>query len=208
MDTTVSGGAEPFDLTGGELSLDFVNTLSGRKGGGVRERLVDYGSLLAWAQQTGSLSAEQVARLRTEARQRPTDAAGVVQRAWALREAVHGLHTAGLAGREMSPAELAVLNGELSLAQSALRLESGPSGLEWRWGGDEGDLSRVLWPVVRAAAVLLSGAELGRVRECASESCGWLFLDHSRNQSRRWCDMQSCGNRAKVRRHRQAHSHS
>jgi predicted RNA-binding Zn ribbon-like protein len=61
----------------------------------------------------------------------------------------------------------------------------------------------MLWPVVRSAAELLTSDELGRVRECAADNCAWLFLDRSKNRSRRWCDMAVCGNRDKVRRFRQ-----
>jgi predicted RNA-binding Zn ribbon-like protein len=66
---------------------------------------------------------------------------------------------------------------------------------------DSPDLDRVLWPAVVSAAELLTSDDLGRVRECASERCAWLFLDRSKNQSRRWCDMTVCGNRSKARRH-------
>ena len=61
------------------------------------------------------------------------------------------------------------------------------------------DLAQPLWPVVRSAADLLTGSSLERVKRCPGEGCGWLFLDTSRNGSRRWCDMSSCGNRARVR---------
>jgi predicted RNA-binding Zn ribbon-like protein len=60
-----------------------------------------------------------------------------------------------------------------------------------------------VWGVLRSAADLLTSDDLGRLRECASDTCAWLFLDHSKNRSRRWCDMTVCGNRDKVRRHRQ-----
>ena len=66
---------------------------------------------------------------------------------------------------------------------------------------DEGALDRPLWPVLRSAAALLTSDDIARIRECAAERCAWLFIDHSRNRSRRWCDMRDCGNRAKARRH-------
>ena len=72
----------------------------------------------------------------------------------------------------------------------------------WDWT-PENALDRVLWPVVRDAAELLSGEDLDRVGRCADANCGWLFLDTSRNHSRRWCSMKDCGNRAKARRHYQ-----
>jgi predicted RNA-binding Zn ribbon-like protein len=74
-------------------------------------------------------------------------------------------------------------------------------GLAWDWACAEDALDRVLWPVVHDAAGLLTSQELKRVKKCADERCGWLFFDTSRNHSRRWCSMESCGNRAKARRH-------
>jgi predicted RNA-binding Zn ribbon-like protein len=66
-------------------------------------------------------------------------------------------------------------------------------------------MDQMLWPVARSAAELLTSERAGRVRECASETCSWLFLDGSRNGRRKWCDMASCGNRAKARRYYARH---
>ena len=71
----------------------------------------------------------------------------------------------------------------------------------WDWLNKEQALDRMLWVVARSAADLLVSGELDTVRVCAGEDCNWLFLDTSKNRSRRWCDMKSCGNRAKVRKH-------
>jgi len=76
-------------------------------------------------------------------------------------------------------------------------------GYTWVWKRTNAELDDVLAPVVESAAALLTSPDLSRVRECESETCGWLFIDRSRNRSRRWCDMTVCGNRAKVRRHYQ-----
>ena len=74
-------------------------------------------------------------------------------------------------------------------------------GASVEFSGDEDALECMLCPVVRDAADLLTSRELERVGRCADERCGWLFVDTSRNRSRRWCSMESCGNRAKARRH-------
>jgi predicted RNA-binding Zn ribbon-like protein len=73
-------------------------------------------------------------------------------------------------------------------------------GFAWEWYEVDGALDLPVWIVARSAADLLMSADLTRVRKCASEKCDWLFLDASRNRSRRWCDMAVCGNRAKARR--------
>ena len=75
------------------------------------------------------------------------------------------------------------------------------SRFEWGWPGVTLDLDRVTWWVARSAAELLTSRNLTFVRECASYDCGWLFMDTTKNRSRRWCDMRTCGNRAKSRRH-------
>jgi predicted RNA-binding Zn ribbon-like protein len=71
----------------------------------------------------------------------------------------------------------------------------------WQWTEKGSDLSAPLWPVALAAAELLASADLALVRECRSATCRWLFLDGSKNHSRRWCDMKTCGNRVKARRY-------
>ena len=109
---------------------------------------------------------------------------------------------AGMAGVTPDPAPLETFNRELQLAMSRARVHSRsrrpPVGLA-RSNAGTLDLAQPLWPVVRSAADLLTGPSLERVKRCPGEGCGWLFLDTSRNGSRRWCDMASCGNRARVR---------
>jgi predicted RNA-binding Zn ribbon-like protein len=89
------------------------------------------------------------------------------------------------------------------LAETMIHTQLVPKGkcCEWSWIAQDDVLDRMLWPVIRSAADLLTSQDLWSVKICASDSCNWLFLDTSKNQSRRWCDMKSCGNRAKVHRH-------
>jgi predicted RNA-binding Zn ribbon-like protein len=75
-------------------------------------------------------------------------------------------------------------------------------GYGWQWRSDlKNPFDRLLWPMAQSAADLLTSPELKIVRFCEAPDCEWLFLDHSRNRSRRWCDMKICGNRQKARRH-------
>jgi predicted RNA-binding Zn ribbon-like protein len=188
-----------FELSGGRLCLDLANTLDERPGPAPRERLRRYDDLVAWGEQAGLLSAALARRLRAEAERRPQAAAATVHRAHELREALFQAFSALAAGRAAPSQALAVLNRALPRALGRLRL--GREGAGFRWAWDEGaGLDRMLWPVVRSAAELLVSPDRERVRECAAETCSWLFLDESRNRSRRWCDMTVCGNRDKVRR--------
>jgi predicted RNA-binding Zn ribbon-like protein len=95
-----------------------------------------------------------------------------------------------------------VLNKSLGEALSRSQVVRKNGGFSWELRASQGDLDQMLWPVARSALDLLVSTELDTVRECAADDCAWLFLDESRNGSRRWCDMKVCGNRSKIRRFR------
>jgi predicted RNA-binding Zn ribbon-like protein len=192
--------APVFDLSGGALCLDFVNTVGGHRALRPREMLRGYGDLLAWARQAGVLTPAEATRLAARASREPRRAVAALGRARAARERLYRVFAARAAGAEPAAADLADLNRDLARALPHLRLAPDAAGLAWSWD-DPLDLERPLWPVLRSAADLLTAAPTGRLRECAAETCSWLFLDRSRPGGRRWCDMQSCGNRAKARRH-------
>ena len=189
-------------MSGFEPCLDFVNTVEGRSSASPRERLASYADLLDWARQARLLGEGQARALAREARGQPRQAEAALARGRALREALFGIFSAAAGGRDPAAADLGALNEALSraLARRRLRVERGRAG--WAWDEDAAALDRPLWPVAVAAAELLVSPALARVRQCASGGCAWLFLDHSRNRSRRWCDMAVCGNRDKARRHR------
>ncbi|MDX1575490.1 MAG: CGNR zinc finger domain-containing protein, partial [Kiloniellales bacterium] len=129
-------------------------------------------------------------------------AAEVLADARARRVAFYRVASAVAAGAAPEADHVAALNDRLGSLLSETRLHATPSGLVAIWGGASDDPARVLWPVARAAVDLLTGPEVGRLRECAGRDCHWLFLDRSKNGSRRWCAMANCGNAAKARRHR------
>jgi predicted RNA-binding Zn ribbon-like protein len=190
-----------FELVGGRLCLDFCNTLEERGGARV-ERLRDYASLTGWSWRAGVLSGEEAARLNRAAARNATAAVIVVERALTLRETLHDIFLAIASGRRPAPANLDDLNEELGRAMGRSQVVATESGFTWLWAEGGRALDSMLWPIARSAADLLtSGGELTAVRECLGEGCGRLFLDTSRNRSRRWCDMRVCGNRAKARRH-------
>jgi predicted RNA-binding Zn ribbon-like protein len=195
-------GAEEyqFEFSGGHPALDFANTVGDRPTA-PRELLRTYADVLAWARQAGLISIEQHGRLGSEARARPREAGRVLSRARALREAIQTVCSAAARGEPPAAATLEPVNAEIPAAQSRQRLAPAGERAAWAWSDNPRALDAVLWPIVRAAADLLTSADLSLVRECADETCRWLFLDRSRNRSRRWCDMTVCGNRAKARRH-------
>jgi predicted RNA-binding Zn ribbon-like protein len=181
--------------------LNFANTVGGHRPDQPREYLHTYGDLVAWSRHAGLLSESEAQRLVDEAERRPAEAAQVLARALALREAIYRIFSAVVADSTPAAADLAILND--TLGETMARLQVIPDGQRfiWSWYADVTALDPMLWPVVRSAGELLTSPELKQVRECDGETCSWLFLDTSKNHSRRWCDMRDCGNRAKARRH-------
>ena len=190
-------------LLGGRISLDFANTADWHASDQPVETLTSYSELVTWSQHSGILTQYQGRQLLESAALQPLHAAVVLERAIALREAIYRMFAAISHGHAPQAADLAVYNAELSRMLARAQIASGTEGFFWDWGGAENDLDRMLWPVVHDAATLLTSEELSRVGQCSDGRCGWLFLDTSRNRSRRWCSMEDCGNRAKARRYYQ-----
>ncbi|WP_243382428.1 CGNR zinc finger domain-containing protein [Geothrix alkalitolerans] len=190
----------PFELSGGDLSLDFANTW-GDRGRPETDDLGSYPRLLAFARQAELLTADVAEALATQALADPAAAEAALQAARALREALYGLFSARAHGRGVPPGDLAALNRALREALPHLCLADDAATPAWRWREMERHLTAPLWPIARAAADLLTAEKPAPVRECGGSQCTWLFLDLSRGRSRRWCSMTSCGNREKARRH-------
>ena len=194
-----------FKFKGGVSCLDFVNTLAWRLTARPVEYLGSYEDLLAWGRQAGLLTPDEAEALSGWAATAPEEAGDTLTRAVALREAIHRVFSAAITGKPQDGGALSVLNHELSGALSRLRVApAAGEAYVWAWdrGGDDGGepvLDRPLWPVARSAAELLTSPNRARVKVCAGEGCGWMFIDESRNASRRWCDSRSCGNRERVR---------
>jgi predicted RNA-binding Zn ribbon-like protein len=193
-----------FELIGGRLCLDFVNTLSGKRGSHTSERLDDYRDLVSWSRQLGIFDESEAKALLAQAQPAPERAEKVYRDAIDLREALYRIFTAVAEQREPQPDDLSILNAVLvrSLGSQRLTFQDGRYCLGCLRG--ENDLDCMLWPVAKSAVDLAtSEKELKRVRICeatADDRCSWLFLDETRNRTRRWCSMKDCGNRAKARR--------
>jgi predicted RNA-binding Zn ribbon-like protein len=192
--------AQIFDLTGGLLCLDFANTVDDRTDVHPQELLNSYYDLVSWSEQAHVLTEEEAQRLLKKAARRPSEASRVLQQAVAIREAIFRIFKA--VAEDVSPEDkdLVSLSAAVADAQNHAQIVLKANGFIWDWAGNAGDLDRMLWPVVRSAADFLTSDELDTVRVCASDRCNWLFLDTSKNHSRRWCNMKSCGNREKARR--------
>ena len=194
MEGSESAGA--MDLVGGDISMDFVNTASARTGAELKERLIAYDDLVAWAERVELLGPARAARLRRAAGADPEAAAAVLEGARRLREVIYRT----FASEKPARIDLEALGAAAAEAAARRTLEPTSGGFAFGWR-DSDALEQILWPVALSAAELLTSEEGRRVKECAGEHCNWLFVDQSRNRSRRWCDMRECGNRAKARRY-------
>jgi len=186
-----------FDRTSGHLALDYANTVSGRATTPI-ERLDSYDALVAFAEQTGLLSAAAARRHESSARHHPQEAERALQEAVELREAIYHAFKAVSEGRAPERRDLGVLSDR----HARLRLDP---DLEWRAAAGPDALDAFLAPVVRAGIDLLVSAKRTNVKACDKDTCRFLFLDTSKNHSRRWCDMKQCGNVEKARRYVQRH---
>lgn len=182
---------------GGKLCLDYVNTVDAWSRPATREDLPDYKALLDWCWQMKALPDSAIHALRTQAAAHPRNAAAAHAQAVALRSSLYRLFTAAIDRKRPATADLDLLNTLATAARSKQRLV--PGGASWSLaltGG--GDLASPMLAVALSAQELLISSELGRVKRCPGPvGCGWLFLDQSKNRTRRWCSMEHCGTRAK-----------
>ncbi|MGI8968588.1 MAG: CGNR zinc finger domain-containing protein, partial [Chloroflexota bacterium] len=200
----------PYRWLAGHGALDFANTVAWlRYAAGDHpiplapyEHLTSYDRLVDCSKHAGLVDPQVADSLLQEARRLPDDADRTLERARILREAIHQVLGAVAWDEPVSPAMLATLNDHYADAVSQRRIVATPDGFILGWSGSDVHLEAPIWHVSLAAAELLSSPQVGRVGQCFADLCGFLFLDTSRGGRRRWCDMNHCGNVAKVRRHR------
>lgn len=196
-----------FDLSAGILALDFANTVHDRTDEHPRDDIESYDDLLAFARETRIIRTEDADHLREIANRRPFEANAVLANATSLRETIFRIMAAITQNRQPDEADLNGLNAALSTALQHGCVVPANGGFRWGWQETKDTLDRVIWPIAYSALELLTEGDLDRLRMCSAEDCSWLFIDTSRNKSRKWCDMKTCGNRAKVARYRERHEH-
>jgi predicted RNA-binding Zn ribbon-like protein len=192
--------APKFELIGGNVCLDFINTLDDRPSGKPKELLTNYYDLTRFGEETGILTSSRLDFLNERIPLVPDKAREAVRRARNLREALHDIFSAVMKKQTAPRWAMDRLNADLHEAAVHSRLMQHNGRLEWRFDDMTSSFHAMLWPIARAAADLLASPDVARVRACSSPTCQWLFLDTSKNHHRRWCSMKQCGNRAKVRR--------
>jgi predicted RNA-binding Zn ribbon-like protein len=192
-----------FQLKGGDLCLDFANTVSYRRDPHKRlDHLSAFADFMQWTVQTGIVGEATAAKLLSNVGRSPKKSGQAFRRVIRLREAIYGIFSSVAHGADPRSTDLAILEAEFKNAMLKRRVAgSSGRGFKWEWSLAADDLQSPLWAIAESAGDLLVSDRLRSVRECVASDCGWLFLDHSSNQRRRWCDMKDCGNRAKARTH-------
>ena len=199
MDKTISIATLP--LRGGHPSLDFANTVDSRRGRWGPDVLVSYGDLLQWSQQARVLKPDQVGSLSRLAASDLDETTAALTRAKQLREAIYDVFSALAGEREAPEQALHLLREEYRSAHATRALAADQGAIAWVWPDAVG-LDSITHRLAVEAVDLLTSPRARRVKECFGRNCGWLFLDTSRNGSRRWCSDAVCGSLSRVTRHR------
>jgi predicted RNA-binding Zn ribbon-like protein len=190
-----------------ELSIRFVNTVAWRLHDPVEDRIASGIALLDWFGAAGLADKAFSARLRRRWTEYPREEQAFRKSAVKLREAIYLLFVSRIKARKFDPAALGILNGVLGSRTAELRIAPSARTLSWRPGVQPAAVRDLLKPIAWSAADLLMGSRSKKLRQCQDErGCGWLFVDESRAQNRRWCSMGDCGNRAKALRHYRRHA--
>jgi predicted RNA-binding Zn ribbon-like protein len=192
--------AGSLDLIADDLALNFANTESGRGFPSHQNHFRGAGNVVEWLRHAKALPVEEADWLRKRVGERADLAADLLAQAVALREAIHDIGAA--LGRHAKPPEAALASLSALHARCVAKAELAPGALScrWTWSVRASPVEAALGPIALAAVRLFTEGDFHRIRECGGHACGWLFYDRSKNNRRRWCEMEVCGNRAKQRR--------
>jgi len=187
-----------FQLIGGHPALDFANTLDFRyEPEKSIELLESVEDLVQFASESELVTITERKEIGRKVHKKSAD--DLLQSAREMRECVERIFAAAADGRRVAPEDLAMLNSWLTTAAAHRTVQKHDSSFAWTWQKEANSGEGLLWRVAATAAELLTSPELCFVRRCRADNCRWLFLDKSKNHSRRWCDMKICGNREKAR---------
>jgi predicted RNA-binding Zn ribbon-like protein len=194
----------PFELIAGHPALDLVNTLDWRfRDEGPEELLASYDDLLRFSTQSGLLTSKQIRQILRSATE--SAAAEALAACRELREAAAEILYAAVDDRIPAASQIKTVERHFKEAREHQKLAWSGSRLVWEWPASETGAELPLWMLSQSTARLLISEEMRRLRACEKLDCRWLFLDTSKNHTRRWCDMKICGNRMKARRFKAQH---
>ncbi len=183
--------------------LAFANTVAWHASQHPEEGITTLKVLIDWEEAKGIISPGLAGRLRLAAEKDASAAAEARQSAIAFRETVYRVFVAVARQQIPAAADISSINEVLQQGTARAGLVESAGRFHWAWNGEDYGFECLLWPAAHSAARLLTDEKLRfSIRQCADDrGCGVLFLDRTRNHSRRWCSMKTCGNRAKAQRH-------
>ncbi len=185
-------------LIAGNLCLDFINTKNGHKIQNFNEYISNYQDIIVWSARYGSISNDKSKFLQETINQLGSDSSRVHKKIIEFRESLYDIfysvvHKKGPPTKAIKK----IVTFQKKGAFSSELINQG-NGFTWTWDSDS-SLESIIWPIAFSATKLLTSIDLNKVRICDGIGCDWFFLDRSRNQKRRWCSMEDCGNRSKMR---------
>jgi predicted RNA-binding Zn ribbon-like protein len=192
--------AGSLDLIADDLALNFANTESGRGFPSHQNHFREAANVVEWLRHANALPVEEADWLGKRVVERADLSDDLLGQAVALRAAIHDVGVA--IGHHVNPPEAALASLSALHARFVAKAELTPGDLScrWQWSVRASPVEAALGPIALAAVRLFTEGDFHRIRECGGHACGWLFYDRSKNNRRRWCEMEVCGNRAKQRR--------
>ena len=185
-------------FVGGCLSVDFVNTTGARSTHSERERLQTYGDVLIWSRRAALLTSAEARQLDEIASNHPAAARRTLSRVRKIRESLYRFLRAVTEQTRPRADDVAVIDRLSRQERQRYELAHEGSRYELRRRRSKEELDCMIWPIVASAIELLTSPEVARLKRCGE--CDWLFVDDSKNRSRRWCK-KKCGDRVRARRH-------
>lgn len=185
-------------LDGGLLCLDFINTVHSRHEESVRDYLFGIHDLIHWAKRLELIDTKTEKRLTAEAENQPKKSAKFFSEAIAFRELLYIMFWTIIAGKKIPLTELAKYNKMLKAYFPYLQIKQSNKGFEEEWMLEEDNFKRLLAPILNSSYETLLSDKLGRIKECPSPDCGWIFYDSTKNGKRKWCNMKTCGSKIKA----------
>ncbi|MCG8569008.1 MAG: CGNR zinc finger domain-containing protein [Spirochaetes bacterium] len=187
-------------LEGGHYVLDFINTVEGRDSDEFKEQLFDFLDVLAWCRKVKLLSSYHIKKLYQRAIKNQEKAEKCYKSVIRLRNILYEIFNSLAENKEIDDYSWFIFNKRLKTALYHYKLIKKNHQFKWGFKAGKNPLQFVQYPLLKGAAELLMDLDLKRLKKCPMSDCGWLFLDISRNNSRKWCSMETCGNRAKAQR--------
>lgn len=193
---------EEADFIGGALCLDFVNSVDSWFVDAPQERFRCFADWLNWSTRAGTATDTEIRAALRAAAQDPATARQMLERVRATRDALYRVLQALISGRDPPRPDVGLLGRAIAAARAKRRMVWSVDGFAETWSEEASPYERLLGPVMLSAQTLLfDTGSTGRIDQCPAADCGWLFLDTSKNRSRRWCSMRTCGNLAKAHRY-------